>query len=64
MNNHSVTVENFFNEHGSVLGMQLVGGAAGVQRIIREPTVNRPGLALAGFRKYFAPRRLQVIGNV
>src|SRR5437667_8793664 len=43
--------------------MKLVGGAAGLKRIIREPTVNRPGLALAGFTKYFASKRVQVIGS-
>jgi HPr kinase/phosphorylase len=42
----------------------LLAGEGGLRRIIREPTVNRPGLALAGFRKYFAPKRVQVIGNV
>jgi len=41
----------------------LVAGATGLRRIIREPTVNRPGLALAGFTRYFANKRLQVIGN-
>jgi HPr kinase/phosphorylase len=43
--------------------LRLVAGAAGLKRrIIREPTVNRPGLALAGFTKYFASKRVQVIG--
>ncbi len=64
MNTQPVTVQRFFNEHSSALGLRLLGGATGLGRVIREPTVNRPGLALAGFRKYFAPRRLQVIGNV
>ncbi len=64
MNNHSFTVQSFFKEHGAVLGLRLLGGNAGLNRIIREPTINRPGLALTGFRKYFAPRRLQVFGNV
>jgi len=31
--------------------------------VIREPTVNRPGLALTGFSKYFAYKRIQVLGN-
>ena len=34
-----------------------------MKRVIQEPTVNRPGLALAGFTKYYAFRRIQVIGN-
>ncbi len=31
--------------------------------MIREPTVNRPGLVLSGFTRYFAFKRVQVIGN-
>src|SRR5213593_1436617 len=57
-----VTVERFYTEHASSLELKLVAGANGLKRIIREPTVNRPGLALAGFTKYFASKRVQVIG--
>jgi HPr kinase/phosphorylase len=58
-----VTVERFYTDKASGLGLQLVAGASGLKRIIREPTVNRPGLALAGFTRYFARKRVQVIGN-
>ena len=58
-----VTVESFYKECHQGLELNLVAGASGLDRIIREPTVNRPGLALAGFTKYFARYRLQVIGN-
>ena len=58
-----VTVERFYTEHASSLELKLVAGAEGLKRIIREPTVNRPGLALAGFTRYFASKRVQVIGN-
>ncbi len=58
-----VTVERFYTEHANALGLKLVAGANGLKRFIREPTVNRPGLALAGFTKYFACRRIQVIGS-
>ena len=57
-----ITVERFYTEQQSALNLKLVAGAAGLKRIIREPTVNRPGLALAGFTKYFANKRVQVIG--
>src|SRR5687767_13230712 len=57
-----VTVERFYTEQASALGLKLLAGAGGLKRPIREPTVNRPGLALAGFTKYFANRRVQVIG--
>ena len=58
-----ITVERFYTEQASALSMKLVAGANGLKRLIREPTVNRPGLALAGFTKYFANKRLQVIGS-
>src|SRR4051812_26984726 len=58
-----ITVERFYTEHASSLGLNLIAGAQGLKRIIREPTVNRPGLALAGFKRYFAGRRIQVMGN-
>lgn len=58
-----VTVEKFYTDHAADLGLKLIGGANGLKRIIREPTVNRPGLVLAGFTRYFANKRIQVIGN-
>jgi HPr kinase/phosphorylase len=63
MQRDAVTVERFYNEHSGALGLNLVAGAAGLKRVIREPTVNRPGLALSGFTRYFANKRIQVIGN-
>ena len=50
-------------DQSGALGMKLLAGAKGLKRLIREPTVNRPGLALAGFTKYFASKRVQVIGS-
>ena len=63
MQREEVTVERFYTDHASELELKLVAGAKGLKRIIREPTVNRPGLALTGFTKYFASRRVQVIGS-
>ena len=60
----TVTVERFYTDHAATLGLRLLAGADGLKRQILEPTVNRPGLALAGFRRYFAPKRVQVVGNV
>src|SRR5512133_2628421 len=57
-----VTVESFFNTHGEKLGLRLEGPRVGFYRKIREPTINRPGLALSGFFSYFAEKRVQVLG--
>jgi HPr kinase/phosphorylase len=58
-----VTVERFYADHGTSLEMNLLAGANGLKRAIREPTVNRPGLVLTAFTRYFAFKRVQVIGN-
>ena len=57
-----VTVESFFQAHGEKLQLKLEGERVGFERKIREPTINRPGLALSGFYNYFAEKRVQVLG--
>jgi len=57
-----VTVESFFRAHGEKLQLKLQGKRVGFHRKIREPTINRPGLALSGFYSYFAEKRIQVLG--
>lgn len=59
----SVTVEQFYKEQGPALHMRLIADGGGLKRAIREPTVNRPGLALSGFTRYFAHKRIQAIGH-
>jgi len=63
MERQSVTVEQFFKEHAEPLQVKLLTEACDPRRVIREPTVNRPGLALSGFTQYFAYKRVQVFGH-
>ncbi len=63
MAHDTVTVERFYTAQSSALELNLIAGASGLKRVIREPTVNRPGLVLSGFTRYFAFKRIQVIGN-
>ncbi len=63
MKSEIITVEKFLKEHAQELKLELVAGANGLKRIIREPSVNRPGLVLAGFTRYFAYKRVQALGN-
>lgn len=63
MKSEPITVEKFLNEHGKELKLELVAGDKGLKRIILEPSVNRPGLVLAGFTRYFAYKRVQALGN-
>jgi HPr kinase/phosphorylase len=57
-----VSVGYFLQTGMDNLGMELIAGAAGIDRKIIEPTINRPGLALTGFFPHFANKRIQVIG--
>jgi HPr kinase/phosphorylase len=59
----SITVGKFFENHAEALSLTLHGESVGFDRPISEPAINRPGLALAGFFSYFAPKRVQVLGN-
>jgi HPr kinase/phosphorylase len=59
----TITVGEFFTRHSEALQLNLLGSNAGLSRIIREPTINRPGLALSGFFNYFAEKRIQVFGS-
>ena len=60
----TVTVGEFYTRHSESLQIKvLTEDGVGFQRRIREPTVNRPGLALSGFFSYFAEKRLQVLGS-
>jgi HPr kinase/phosphorylase len=58
-----VTVDSFYKTHSEKLQMKLEGPRVGFHRKIREPTINRPGLALSGFYSYFAEKRVQVLGS-
>lgn len=59
----SITIGDFFQRHADALEMVVLAGEDGLGRRVREPTINRPGLALAGFYAYFAEHRLQVFGS-
>ena len=57
-----VAVSLFFETGRETLQLELGCGEAGLQRLIQEGAINRPGLALSGFYQYFAHRRIQVMG--
>src|SRR5208283_2243566 len=59
---HGITVAHFYDTYREKLKLELVTGEAGLHRLIREGSINRPALALTGFFKYFANKRIQVLG--
>ena len=58
----AVTVADFLKAARKKASLELIAGKQGMYRHIPEPPINRPGLALAGFFKHFAFRRIQVFG--
>jgi HPr kinase/phosphorylase len=59
----SISVGQFHDRHAEALGLSLQSAKVGFDNPISEPSINRPGLALAGFFSYFARKRVQVLGN-
>ncbi|MFI5357982.1 MAG: HPr(Ser) kinase/phosphatase [Opitutales bacterium] len=59
---HGITVAHFFATYKDKLKMELIAGEEGMHRLIKEGSINRPALALTGFFKYFANKRIQVLG--
>ena len=59
----SFTIGDFLEAGRERLCLKVVVGGEGLARTVEEPIVNRPGLALTGFFKSFAWRRLQLVGN-
>ena len=59
---HGITVAHFLETYRDKLKMELVVGERGLHRLIHEGSINRPALALTGFFKYFANKRIQVLG--
>src|SRR5476651_2621653 len=57
-----ITVAHFFDTYREKLQLELITGEPGLPRLIKEGSINRPALALTGFFKYFANKRVQVFG--
>jgi HPr kinase/phosphorylase len=59
-----VTAERVLRERRlTSLGWQLLAGERGLARVISNPRLQKPGLALAGYLAYMKPGRVQVIGS-
>lgn len=58
----SISVRDFYESLSESTGLELVAGGDGLDRVIREKSINRPALALTGYFKHFAYRRVQLFG--
>ncbi|MCX6144312.1 MAG: HPr kinase/phosphorylase, partial [Ignavibacteriales bacterium] len=59
----SITVGYFFESTKDRLKMTSANGEVGFEKVIRDRSIHRPGLALAGYVELFTYDRVQVVGN-
>ena len=57
-----ISVEKFFEVFKDTAQLELLAGEDGMGRIIHEPSINRPALAITGYFKNFAAPRIQLFG--
>lgn len=57
------SVADFLEAGREKLSLTVLAGASDLERLVEEPIMNRPGLALTGFYDHFAPGRIQLIGK-
>ncbi|MFI3290514.1 MAG: HPr(Ser) kinase/phosphatase [Opitutales bacterium] len=58
----TIRVRNFFESYKEELGLELVAGGDGLDKVILEPAVNRPALAITGYFQNFGSQRIQLFG--
>lgn len=58
----SISVKDFLGSYQKVLALELVAGKKGLGKVIRDTSINRPALALTGYFKFFAFKRIQLFG--
>lgn len=57
-------VKDFYEKHCVTLGLSLIAGEEGLNRKIKVPEAQRPGLTLSGYLKHQAVKRLLIFGKV
>jgi len=58
-----LTVGQLLEGYGEKLALKLKAGAGGLDRMLHNGEIHRPGLALAGFIDLYTFDRVQVLGN-
>ncbi|MBE6414454.1 MAG: HPr(Ser) kinase/phosphatase [Verrucomicrobiaceae bacterium] len=57
-----LSVRKFYENFKELTELELLAGGDGFDRIILEPSLNRPALAITGYFKNFASKRIQLFG--
>ncbi len=58
------SVQDFFDKHGKGLDLEILSGHLGMNRPIKVPEVQRPGLSLTGYLRHFASKRILIFGKL
>jgi HPr kinase/phosphorylase len=58
----TLLIADLIKERQKELELDLLAGASGMKRQITVSEINRPGLALSGYRDYFPSERVQIMG--
>lgn len=59
-----LSVEDFLQRYREHLGIDVIAGEEGMNRPIKIPEIERPGLALSGYMKGYNDKRILVFGRV
>ncbi len=57
-------VKDLYERHKKHLGLELIAGKNGMNRRIKVPEAQRPGLSLSGYLKNHASNRILILGKV
>lgn len=56
-------VEDFYTNYEKELGLKLIAGEKGLQKVIRKSEAQRPGLSLSGYTPHFVKNRILLFGR-
>ena len=59
-----ITVQDIYDKYSQLLKLEIIAGNIGLNRKIRLPEIERPGLGLAGYVKGYSEKRVLVFGRV
>ena len=57
------SIEEILKDQGRNLRVRVSAGSSGLDRLVRQKDLHRPGLALTGFTELFPHERIQVLGE-
>ncbi len=60
---NELSIRALLKGYGTELGLRLVAGQTGLDRIINNSDTHRPGMALTGFVDPFTVDQMQILGN-